>query len=152
MNTPVDCVDHERAHALFPFPLNDACAQDLCESDELHWRYGFSSGVDKDPKDFWVPNPPLVPCRSAPPPTQVAGSEPDDPRVGHARYPASRMLEVAQTLSRYVTRWEAVTSFKEISNVIRCGHEIPFETEPPPFSGIPRLCPTKPVEGAGVET
>ena len=145
-------MDHEHAHALFPFPLNDACAPDLCESVELHWRYGFSSGVDKDPKNFWVPNPPLVPCRSAPPPTQVAGSEPDDPRVGHARYPASRMLEVAQTLSRYVTRWEAVTSFKEISNVIRCGHEIPFETEPPPFSGIPRLCPTKPVEGAGVET
>ena len=129
---------------MFTFPLNDACASDLYEPDELRRRYGFSTGVDKVPKDFRVPNPPFVPCCSAPPSTLVAGVEPDYLRVGYARYLASRKQEVTQTLSRYVTRWEAITSSEEVLNVIRRGHEIPFETEPPPFSGILDSSPSDP--------
>ena len=52
--------------------------------------------------------------------------------------------EVTQTLSRCITRWEAITSSREVLNVIREGHEIPFETTPPPFSGILDSVPPDP--------
>ena len=86
--------------------------------------------------------------RAAPPWEMISaeGACSDILRSSYTRYLADRKQGATRPLTPFLQRWVGITSNAVVLNVIREGHEIPFEKDPPPFNGVLNSSPKDPEE------